>query len=290
MAADRAVRQTDYRLLKPALDRHYRSFDFGSRVMEDPIRFPKRYDDPADIEVAGFLAASFAYGRVDLFSPFLERLFTILGPHPAAFLGDMRIAKVRRLTSGMRYRFNSGNDILALLYIMRTALREHGSLECLFVKNHFPYEHDTGRALEGAMNAMRAVDVSPVYGRKGHPAGLLQFFPRPSSGSACKRLNLFLRWMVRDRDIDLGIWKKITPDRLVIPLDTHIMRIAACIGLTRRRSAGWKAAAEITESLRRLDPADPLKYDFALCHFGMSGRCAEHRKTSCRGCELRPRG
>jgi uncharacterized protein (TIGR02757 family) len=104
----------------------------------------------------------------------------------------------------------------------------------------------------------------------------------PDKGSACKRMNLYLRWMVRDRDIDFGIWKGIPKDRLIIPLDTHIARIGKCLGLTVRSTADWKMAQEITRSLKRLDPVDPLKYDFALCHQGIAGVCSTQKCADCR--------
>jgi uncharacterized protein (TIGR02757 family) len=99
------------------------------------------------------------------------------------------------------------------------------------------------------------------------------FFPRPSGGSACKRLNLFLRWMVRRDGIDPGGWSAVTPAQLIVPLDVHVIRVGQCLGLTRYRSPGWRMAADITAALRLVDPVDPVKYDFALCHLGMLGHC-----------------
>jgi uncharacterized protein (TIGR02757 family) len=147
-----------------------------------------------------------------------------------------------------------------------------------------------GPGLTGLMAELLSVDTSPVYGEDIKPAGLRQFFPSPASGSACKRANLFLRWMVRDRDIDFGIWQGIPKNKLVIPLDTHIARISRCLGFTERKSQDWKAAVEITESLKKFDPEDPLKYDFALCHHGISGMCGgERRDTGCKDCVFKSR-
>jgi len=123
-----------------------------------------------------------------------------------------------------------------------------------------------------------------IYGKDIHPHGMMHFFPTPAKGSACKRMNLFLRWMVRDRDIDFGIWKGIPKNKLVIPLDTHIARISRCLGFTMRRSADWKAAVEITNALKQFDPDDPVKYDFALCHHGIAGMCAKGDVRLCTGC------
>jgi hypothetical protein len=117
--------------------------------------------------------------------------------------------------------------------------------------------------------------------------GVWYFFPRPSGGSACKRLNLFLRWMVRRDRVDPGGWRHLRPSQLVVPLDTHTIRVGRCLRLTRRRTAGWAMAADITEALRRLDPADPVRYDFSLCHLSMMGACGWRTRRGNRDCPLR---
>jgi len=156
------------------------------------------------------------------------------------------------------------------------------------VRGGFDTEHeDIGHALTGFVKHFLSIDTSPVYGRNIRPSGLKQLFPSPENGSACKRMNLFLRWMVRTKDIDLGVWNKIHPSKLIIPLDTHIARISRCLGLTKRKAPDWKTAKEITESLKKLDPDDPLKYDFALCHQGISGLCkGERSKDTCASCAI----
>ena len=258
--------------LKGILDRFYNEFDFRERLLEDPIAFPRRYRDPRDVEVSAFISSCFAYGRVELFKPVLEKLHSLMGKHPSAFLRDLDVEKQRQHFT-FKYRFNETLDILCLLFLMKTLLRRHGSLENAFMRYHAPEEPDTGSGIAGLAAEILSIDTTPVYGRNLRPSGMTFFFPSPVTGSACKRMNLFLRWMVRDRDIDFGLWGKIPKDKLVIPLDTHIARIARCIGLTRRASADWKTALEITASLKEFDPADPLKYDFALCHHGISGAC-----------------
>jgi uncharacterized protein (TIGR02757 family) len=124
--------------------------------------------------------------------------------------------------------------------------------------------------------------------------GVCYFFPRPSSGSACKRLNLFLRWMVRRDALDLGVWSQVSAAKLVVPLDTHVIRVGQCLGLTRYTSPGWAMARDITASLRRLDPDDPVKYDYSLCHLGMRNACGFNRPQKDEQCPLRgvcrPRG
>ena len=120
-------------------------------------------------------------------------------------------------------------------------------------------------------------DLRPAYGNRKPRPGVGYFFSRPSCGGACKRLNLFLRWMVRSDAVDFGIWKHIPAAKLVVPLDTHVIRVGRCLRLTRYVSPGWKMAADITASLRELDPHDPVKYDFSLCHLGMADQCGFNR-------------
>ncbi len=133
----------------------------------------------------------------------------------------------------------------------------------------------------------RAMDLRPAYGRAARRPGVAYFFPRPSSGSPCKRLNLFLRWMVRRDAVDLGVWSEIAASKLIVPLDTHLIRVGQCLGLTRYRSAGWRMAAEITSALRAIDPADPVRYDFSLCHLGMMNACGFNRPQRDARCPLR---
>ncbi|MGE3473913.1 MAG: DUF2400 family protein, partial [Vicinamibacterales bacterium] len=118
-----------------------------------------------------------------------------------------------------------------------------------------------------------ALDLSAVYGGRRPTPGVAYFFSRPSLGGACKRLNLFLRWVVRRDAVDLGLWTAATPAQLVVPLDTHIIRVGRCLGLTRRTSPGWKMAVDITATLKTLHPDDPVRYDFSMCHLGMMGAC-----------------
>ncbi len=132
-----------------------------------------------------------------------------------------------------------------------------------------------------------ALDLRTAYGRVPARPGVAYFFPRPSAGSACKRLNLFLRWMVRQDALDLGVWRGVSAAQLVVPLDTHVIRVGRCLGLTRYTSPGWRMAADITGALRRLDPGDPVRYDFALCHLGMMNACGFNRAERDRNCPLR---
>ncbi|MBF0456778.1 MAG: TIGR02757 family protein [Nitrospirae bacterium] len=270
--------------IKTLLDGFYSSFDFTERVKNDPIEFPHRYSNPQDIEAVSLIAASFAYGKVELFKPVTGRILSKMGASPADFLLEFDIKRHAGLFSGISYRFNKNEDITAFIYILHRAATAKGSIKNAFVQKYNGSIYDM---LGGVAEYMLSIDMTAVYGSNVRPPGLLQLFPSPFKGSACKRFNMFLRWMVRDADIDFGIWPEIPKNSLIIPLDTHIARIARCLGLTHRKSNDWKTAAEITQALKRLDPDDPLKYDFALCHHGISGACgAARNEDACKTCAI----
>jgi uncharacterized protein (TIGR02757 family) len=262
--------------LRPRLDAFLASTDARVRIGFDPVEFPHRYSDPRDVEVSALLAAALAYGRADLFRPKVDALLQRMGPSPAAFVRALDVPGAKALLSGFVYRFNVGTDVAVLLLGMGRALREHGSLEALFVQGL----EATG-SLHGALGAfttaLRQVPMEPLRAALGPERGLHHLLPSPLGAGAAKRLNLFLRWMVRGPDaVDFGLWKRVPPSRLVIPLDTHVGRISQYLGLTRRKDLTWRTAEEVTASLRALDADDPVRYDFALCHYGMSGACPAH--------------
>lgn len=276
--------------LKYLLNRFYKGYNFRERILHDPIEFPHRYDKPEDIEVVGFIASCFAYGRVELFKPVIGNILSIMNKSPYIFLLEFNAGKHGRLFKGVKYRFNENKDIICLFYIMGEVLRKHKHIDVVFKRFYKQNDPDTGNALAGFIDYISSMDTSKVYGSNIRPAGLVQFFPSPGKGSACKRMNLFLRWMIRDKDIDFGIWKGIPKNKLVIPLDTHIARISRCLGFTGRKANNWKTAVEITEALKKLDPEDPLKYDFAMCHYGISGLCGPKpsgENTGCKRCILK---
>ena len=269
-------------ILKEALDRLYSSFDFESRKFNDPVEFPHRYKSKKDKEVVAFISALFAYGKVGLFRSFLEKVFAVMGTSPYSYIMEFDRKKDSIYFRGLRYRFNSDDDIVLLIQILKVVLSDEPSLGKLFRNMYKKSGQDIRAALTGYVERLHTLAV-----QEGDPGkGFTHLLPSPAKGSACKRLNMFLRWMIRDRDIDLGLWKEIPKNKLIIPLDTHIARIGRCLQLTHRKSADWKTAEEITESLKRFDPEDPLKYDFALCHQGIMGICREDRKL-CSQCDMK---
>jgi uncharacterized protein (TIGR02757 family) len=275
--------------LRPALQALLASLPTQTRVGFDPVQFPRRYRDPADIEVSALLAACLAYGRAELFRPKVDALLGAMGDSPAAFVRALDPAGAGALLGGFVYRFNVGTDVAVLLLGMGRALREQGSLQAVFVRGLAARGSVRG-ALEELTRTLRQVDLAPVRDVLGPERGLQHLLPCPLGPGAAKRLNLFLRWMVRGPDeVDLGIWRQVSPAALRVPLDTHIARMARNLGLTRRRDQGWRTAEEITAALATIDPQDPVRFDFALCHHGMSGACpATPAISHCEGCVLLP--
>ena len=275
--------------LRPCLEAFMASTDSRARIAFDPLEFPHRYQDPRDVEVSALLAAALAYGRADLFRPKVDALLRRMGASPAAFVRALDVVGARALLEGFVYRFNVGTDVAVLLLGMGRALRELGSLEALFLQG-WEARGSWHGALETFIAALRDVPMAPLRAALGPERGLHHLLPSPLGPGAAKRLNLFLRWMVRGPDgVDLGIWKRVRPSALLIPLDTHIGRISKHLGLTRRNDLSWRTAEEITASLRALDAEDPVRFDFALCHYGMSGVCpAAPIPDNCSRCLLLP--
>jgi uncharacterized protein (TIGR02757 family) len=279
-------RPRDLVLIREPLESLYTTFDHVESAT-DPIHIVRRFTSPEDREIVGFCAASLAFGRVASVLQSIEALLRIMGPSPAAFVRHFDPATHGDALRPLVHRWIKGTDLAALLLILQRMLRESGSIEGFFVAGDDRSSSDIGAALNAFSTRAMQTDLRPAYGRMPKRPGVCYFFPRPSAGSACKRLNLFLRWMVRTDAIDLGVWTKVSPSRLIVPLDTHVIRVGRCLRLTRYVTPGWKMAAEITASLRAIEPADPVRYDFSLCHLGMMNACGFGRTQRDSQCPLR---
>jgi uncharacterized protein (TIGR02757 family) len=272
--------------LRPRLERLYDDYN-REDAAADPIQIVKRYSKPADLEIIGFCAAALAFGRVASVLNTIETLAAILGREPAAFVRGFDPAASHPELRAMVHRWTRGVDIAALLWVLRQMLDRRGSIEAFFLEGYRPDAVDISDALDSFSRRALALDLGSVYGRVPKRAGVCYFFPRPSAGSGCKRLNLFLRWMVRRDQVDLGIWRSIPPSKLIVPLDTHVIRLGRCLRLTRYASPGWRMAAEITASLRAIDPIDPVRFDFSICHVGMMNACGYGRRQGDAQCPLK---
>lgn len=272
--------------LKSVLDRLYADFNYSDSAT-DPIQIVRRYTRPDDREVVGFVSAALAFGRVMSVLQSIERVLAVMGPAPAAYLRRFDPRRAAPAFDGIVHRWTREKDIVALLWVMRQMVAAAGSIEGFFILGDDAESSDVEAALDSFSTRALALDLEAAYGRVPKRPGVCYFFPRPSAGSACKRLNLFLRWMVRKDALDLGVWSRVAPARLIVPLDTHVIRVGRCLKLTAYTSPGWRMARDITASLRALDPEDPVKYDFALCHLGMMNACGFSRAQADSQCPLR---
>jgi len=272
--------------LGPLLERRYQehlAVDVEARRAGDPVAFVHRYSDPADQEIAGVFAASLAFGRVAAFQPVLGALFDAADAHG----GPSRVAEALpdalvRAWEPLFYRWIRGPQLVALLRAVGTVRAQHGRLEA---------PGDAGPWKEGLarwVGALRAAVAEDVGSRQDWPRGLRFLLPSPAEGSACKRWCMYGRWMVRPpkEGIDVGLWSRDAAT-LVMPVDTHILRISRFVGLTSRKDGSWRTAEDITAALRAFDPEDPVRFDFALAHLGISGACRGFRLPEvCGGCPL----
>jgi len=272
--------------LRAALDTLYTSFN-ADRVVTDPIWIVHRYARADDREVVAFIAAALAFGRVQSVLNSIAGMLQVMGPSPAAFVRAFDPVRDRRQFEHLVHRWTKGIDMAALVWVMHQMIRERGSIEEFFAHGLDPDAIDVGDGLQSFSTRALALDQKAVYGRLKPKPGVAYFFSRPSSGGACKRLNLFLRWMVRHDAVDLGVWTRVRPGQLIVPLDTHVIRVGQCLRLTRLKSPGWRMAADITASLRKLDPIDPVKFDFSICHLGMMNACGFGKKQRDSQCPLK---
>ncbi len=236
------------------LNDNYKKYHRPEYIDPDPLLFPKRYTDNLDIEAAAFIAASFALGRVGNIINFLERIFDALG-NPYKGLVERSPEEIRSLFSGFKYRFYSSADISQFMLGLRRIYTDYGSIENCFMEGY-----SSERSVIAGL-----ISVANTVNREGCGRNIVS---NPECGSACKRLFLFLRWVVRKDEIDPGFWK-LSPSELLIPLDTHIMKVGQYLGLSSRRTADIKTAREITENLKLFDKEDPVKYDFSMSRIGI---------------------
>ena len=269
--------------IKAVLDTLYERYNHYRLIKPDPLQFVYHYSRPADMEIVAFLASALAYGRVQQIEKSLTNLLGRMGDSPSEFVINFDKDK-RRTLKDFKHRFTTGEDISDLLTLIRTIIGKYGSIEQYFARGYNPGDSNILPALSGFCNSLLDIHAA---GHKGQPTrGLKYLLVSPAGGSACKRLNLFLRWMVRDDDVDTGLWKSIDKAKLVVPVDVHMGRLCKILGLYDRKTVSLSVAAEITESFAEIEPADPVKYDFALSRIGILENCNGRRRKGCEFCEL----
>ncbi len=260
-----------------------------NEVANDPLSLVLKYDHSPDREVVAFITCAFAYGNVKQIIKSVEKILTLLGPSPAQKLIKTSAGEwLEIIPRSFKHRFNTADDLGLLLTWLGIALKESGSLENFFMessKAETPENLTLSTMLENFIKRMTDLSTGPY--KKPKSKGVLFFFPKPSDKSGCKRLLLFMKWVSGTGPMTLGLWSKFPPEKLIIPVDTHILRISKNLGLTKRKDASWKTAEEITHALRNISPEDPTRYDFALCHLGISQSCPSKFKIEvCLNCQM----
>lgn len=240
---------------KEILESIYKKYNRRKYVHPDPLEFLYRYEDIADREIVGLLASSLAYGSVPQILKSVEKVLEHIDC-PARFIADASQEDLSKTFFGFKHRWTKPHDLVNLFLGMKSILNRYGSLEkCLLAASR----RDDPDILAG-------LDFLVSKLQSKNKTGLLA---APSKGSACKRLFLYLRWMVRQDAVDPGGWKNISRARLLVPLDIHHFKIARAFGLTKSKQANLKTAIEITKGYALISPEDPVKYDFALTRFGI---------------------
>ena len=247
--------------IKKLLDEYAIKYDTKDFIKDDPSKFIHLYQSPKDIEIAGFIASMFAYGKRELFIGKLETFLT----------NDRKLTDFIKefdendeLLKNFDYRFSKGVDFIQILKILQKLDRENETLGSLF---RYCYEKS------GNISAMLQCVTEYFYSNvtENITQGFYHLLPNPAKGGAMKRMNMMLRWFVRKSPVDVGIWNFIDKSELIIPLDVHVGNISRQIGLLTRKNNDMKSAVEITERLKEFDARDPVKYDFALFGIGVNG-------------------
>ena len=244
----------------PALEELYCHYNRFTHIHPDPLEFVYRYEEKPDRELSGFIAAALAYGRVQQILRSARSVLDSMGPNPSDFLLENPPRRIKGIFRSFKHRFTDGEVLSDLLLAARKLIRTYGSLESSFLAG---FRHQDRNVLPALSSLVKKLEQA---GGRTMP----MFLPSPDGGSACKRLNLFLRWMVRSDNVDPGTWQSIPASHLIVPLDTHMHRIAVAMGLTSRKQADIRCAVEITEAFSSIRPDDPVRYDFALTRLGIN--------------------
>ena len=250
----------ELKIYKIKLEELYTKYNHRKYVHPDPLEFLYSYEDLRDREIVGLVASSLAYGRVEQIlksvSMALERMQT-----PSHFLKNSSLDSLRSVFKNFRHRFTTGEDLAKMLFGAKQVIENYGSLYACFKSKINDEDATVFPALSSFMFELSVLNNCMKN----------TLVPSPLKGSACKRMNLFLRWMVRKDDVDPGGWEKVPISKLIAPLDTHLYRICFALNLSQRKQADIKTAFEITQAFRKISPEDPVKYDFALTRLGIRG-------------------
>jgi len=265
--------------IKDVLEKLYARYNHKKFIPPDPLQFVYKYHRKTDMEIAALLASALAYGRVAQIEKSLTDLFGRMGDSPFEYVQNFG-ADQRELLKNFKHRFTTSDNLSDLLGSIQCVLSKFGSIEELFMRGVDSSDRNIVPALSRFYNSL-------TTGHNDQPQpNLKHLLADPAKGSACKRLNLFLRWMVRDDDVDTGLWKSIDKAQLVVPVDVHMARLCKILGFYDRKGASLSTTLEITDGFKQIEPADPVKYDFALSRIGIIENCNGNFRPECEACEL----
>ncbi len=267
--------------VKDALDRLYTTYNRFDRIALDPLQFVYQYESREDREIVGFLSAVLAYGRVAQIQKSVTDLLARVGSSPYGFVRELNASDQKTLTS-FTHRFNTGQDMYHVLLAIKHLLNECGSLEQAFLLG-YDAQHAN---IVPALVCFRDKLMSHIEPRH-RQSGVRYLLADPQKGSPVKRLNLFLRWMVRSDDVDAGLWTQVDPAKLVVPMDVHMSRLCRLIGFHSENQMSLDTALQVTRRFAEICPEDPVKYDFALSRVGIVEQCKGAANPRCRACELK---
>ncbi len=272
-------------LLRERLEHLYRTYDH-SYLNTDPLALVRRYDDPADREIAAIVMSGLAFGQVSQIVRSGAYALSLMRPGPMAFVRNFDPSVELRLWRRFYYRMVKPSDLLRLLFILQWILRRFSSVGEWVEHIYRPEDPHLGVTWGRCIAEMKRIDRQNWRWARSRGRGFAHLLADPEKKSACKRAHLLLRWMVRRDGVDLGQWN-LPQAKLLIPTDTHVHRISYNIGLTDRRDASMRTSMEITAALAEIDPDDPVKYDFALCRLGILKLCPKKRDlVKCRSCSI----
>ena len=246
--------------IKLKLEELYSRYNHRRFVHPDPLEFLYPYNEIKDREIAGIIASSLAYGRVGQILKSTGYILKKMGPSPYGFLMVSDLDHLKQRFAGFKHRFTVGDEVACLLYAARSMIKDFDSLNNAFLAG---YNEKDPNMIPAVLNFCESISILS----NGSCRSLI---PSHLGGSAFKRLNLFLRWMVRNDRVDPGGWSGISSSKLLIPLDIHMHRISRSLGLTSRKQAGMKTVIEVTGSFKNIEKNDPIRYDFALTRIGIN--------------------
>lgn len=269
--------------IKYVLQKLYRKYNHRNLIKPDPLQFVYYYSNRNDMEIAALLSASLAYGRVEQIQKSLTKLLGLIGNRPYEFVRDFNKTHRQKL-HGFKHRFTTGDDISNLLALLKKVFKKYGNIENYFLLGCSKADRNIIPALTIFSDSLLKMHVTDNPGSTNR--GLKYLLVSPAEGSACKRLNLFLRWMVRDDQIDTGLWKLVDKSKLIVPVDVHMGRLCRILRFHDNKTVSLKTAVTITEKFAEIEPSDPVKYDFALSRVGIVENCTGKYRSDCEICEL----